>query len=345
MASQEPHAAEKSSYDLAVGAIREPFRRQGIDGYDQSWYPLAKSDDIKPGGIQGMPFLSGRVIVYRGQNGVAQVMSAYCAHLGADLTAGAVVGDSVQCPFHRWEYGADGRCSRIPAGDAIPPEARVFVYPTAEALGLIWAFNGVAPLYPVPSLDVDPAQWLIYSQRVRDQPVDPPVAMCNTFDFQHFRVVHNFRFEDDPHPEWEPFRVSYKFRGTRDGTIPFEQRFGVIGSNVFFQDGFTMSRPVRAVAALTPTPNGQSMLFNVTCTRRPPQGEDTGDGAALAEAEAFLKKIVQLRLDVLDEDWPIIRLLGHPRRSLLVKSDTTLGRFVGHLRRYPRAHPGGPFID
>jgi nitrite reductase/ring-hydroxylating ferredoxin subunit len=333
--------ASAADYQMAVAAIHEPFARQGAGGYDQCWYPVAIADDLKPGKIVGMPFLSGRVIVYRGQNGKAQVMSAYCAHLGADLSAGTVIGDDVQCPFHHWQYGASGRCLRIPAGDAIPRGARLYAYPTEEALGLIWAFNGDAPLYPVPSLNVDPAEWIWYQQRVRDQGVEPPVAMCNTFDFQHFRVVHHFHFDEDPKPEWEPFRVSYKFRGSREGVIPFEQRFGIIGSNVFFQDGYTMGRPIRAVAALTPLPNGQSMLFNVTCTRRPTEGDET----ALQEAHDFLMKIVKLRLDVLDEDWPIIRLLGHPRRSLLVKSDTLLGRFIGHLRRLPRAHPGGPFID
>lgn len=56
------------------------------------------------------------MVVFRGQDGKAYVMDAYCPHLGANLAVGGrVVGNCIECPFHGWQFrGEDGRCVRIP---------------------------------------------------------------------------------------------------------------------------------------------------------------------------------------------------------------------------------------
>ncbi len=54
--------------------------------------------------------------VFRGHNGEAYVVDAYCPHLGANLAVGGrVVGSCIECPFHGWQFqGSDGKCVRIP---------------------------------------------------------------------------------------------------------------------------------------------------------------------------------------------------------------------------------------
>src|SRR5436189_185947 len=81
----------------------------------------------------------------------ASVLSAYCRHLGTDLARGDVIGDDIRCGFHYWQFGEDGRCSHIPVCDRIPDDAGLFKFPTAESLGLIWAFNGTEATYDVPA--------------------------------------------------------------------------------------------------------------------------------------------------------------------------------------------------
>lgn len=71
-----------------------PF--EGENGlYTQSWFPICLSSDIPAGTVKGFPFLGGRVVAFRDESGVAQVTSAYCAHLGADLSLGKVVGSQI----------------------------------------------------------------------------------------------------------------------------------------------------------------------------------------------------------------------------------------------------------
>src|ERR1700730_15247486 len=98
------------------------------------WYLLALSSELGTREIRGVNFLGGRVVVYRTEQGEAQVRSAYCRHLGADLSVGKVVGETIQCPFHHWRYERSGRCVDIPGGDNLPTAARLFAFTGAESL-------------------------------------------------------------------------------------------------------------------------------------------------------------------------------------------------------------------
>src|SRR5438105_5932851 len=121
--------------DLRRRGTRIEFR--GEDEFHQCWYPVALSAEIAAGSVAGAPFLDGRVVVYRTSDGIAHVHSAFCRHLGADLSLGRMVDDQLQCPFHFWRYDSGGACAHIPAGDAPPKQAKLFDYPTAESLGII----------------------------------------------------------------------------------------------------------------------------------------------------------------------------------------------------------------
>ena len=55
--------------------------------------------------------------MFRGNDGVAYVVDAYCPHLGANMSVlGKVINDNcIQCPFHGWTFrGEDGLCVDIP---------------------------------------------------------------------------------------------------------------------------------------------------------------------------------------------------------------------------------------
>jgi phenylpropionate dioxygenase-like ring-hydroxylating dioxygenase large terminal subunit len=134
------------------------------------------------------------LVAYRGESGRVVVLEARCAHLGADLGNGAVVGECLRCPFHEWEYGPDGRCTRVPRSHTVPDFARVLAFPAVERHGLIFVFNGRKPLFPLP---------FFLGEREDDyRPARPCrfVARCtwymvaaHGFDLQHFETVHGRR--------------------------------------------------------------------------------------------------------------------------------------------------------
>src|SRR5262245_331778 len=89
--------------------------------YPNGWFRLAYSHEVARGQILRTSALGQELIVFRGEDGVAAVIDAFCPHLGADLAAGGKVkGNAVACPFHAWEFAGDGRCVKIPYCEKIP---------------------------------------------------------------------------------------------------------------------------------------------------------------------------------------------------------------------------------
>ncbi len=85
--------------------LSKPVPAEGQDGlFIESWFPVCTSQAVVPGAVVGPPFLDGRIVIFRGDDGMATVMFAYCPHLGADLAAGKVVDNRIRCAFHRWEF-------------------------------------------------------------------------------------------------------------------------------------------------------------------------------------------------------------------------------------------------
>ncbi len=98
--------------------------------------------DLAAGKVIGRDFLGTRVVAYRDQAGKPVVQSAWCPHLGADLSVGQIVDGRLRCAYHHWSFDGTGACAHIPSGDKIPSAARIFTYPSEEKWGLVWAFNG-----------------------------------------------------------------------------------------------------------------------------------------------------------------------------------------------------------
>lgn len=106
-----------------------------------TWYVAAWSHEVtdKPTArtICELP-----LVLFRTQDGQAHALVDRCAHRGFPLSEGRVVNDSVECAYHGFTYGRDGRCTRVPGQTALPDRARVGTYPVHEKDGWIWVYTG-----------------------------------------------------------------------------------------------------------------------------------------------------------------------------------------------------------
>jgi len=173
--------------------------------YPASWYLFCSARRLRRGPF-ARDLLSRRLVVYRTAAGRLAALDARCAHLGADLGEGRVIGDDLQCAFHNWQYGPDGRCTHIPATPQIPALARQACYPVVERHGFVFVFNGPEALFPLPCFaDVD--SHALVAARPLQFHADSPWYMVNgnSFDVQHFRATHDRELIgapaiDCPHP-------------------------------------------------------------------------------------------------------------------------------------------------
>ena len=76
---------------------------------------MLERNDLSRNQIKSIFAFGKDLIVYRGSSGKCYVFDAYCPHLGANIgIGGTVIGESVQCPFHGWEFNQEGTCTKIP---------------------------------------------------------------------------------------------------------------------------------------------------------------------------------------------------------------------------------------
>ncbi len=183
-----------------------------------SWYLFCRTRDLRQGPFS-REILGRRLVAFLTAGGQVVVLDARCAHFGADLGGGCVVGDLLQCPFHNWRYNKEGRCVRIPDTTDVPEFARVRSYPAVERHGFVFFFNSNAALFPLPFFPgVDPSDF---------RPAEPfdAVLECpwwmvgaNVFDVQHFRAAHDRRLlsspvVDSPAPQARSISADFSVQG------------------------------------------------------------------------------------------------------------------------------------
>lgn len=191
----------------------------------QSWYVAALSHEVRPGQAISREFSDRKLAVYRAGDGMAHVLDARCPHLGADLSQGEVIGNSLRCAFHHWTFAGDGRCIAIPSLDSIPGFARTFSYPAQEKYGAVWFFNGRQPLFPVPCF----TGWReddLLPVHLKPQTINchPHVITCNGLDVEHFKTVHRLDFLEEPAiEELDAFRLRLSLKIRLRRSTAFER--------------------------------------------------------------------------------------------------------------------------
>ncbi|MFT4268725.1 MAG: Rieske 2Fe-2S domain-containing protein [Xenophilus sp.] len=313
-----------------------PIPREGEDGlFRQSWYPLCLSSEVPAGGVLGCDFLDGKVVAFRGQDGGLHVTSAYCPHVGADLSVGQVVGNRLQCAFHHWEYNGDGVCEKTGVGDAPPRSACLFVFPSQERWGIVWVFNGETPLFDLPGMGHPDEQLLVWSYKYpRPFHSDPWVFAANTPDMQHLKAVHGVRFEHgDPHDriEWDPWGLKYNVKARHQGGVPIDWDLGLRGTGFFWRTGTYGDFWCAAVTGFGLPRPGMHQVYGAAMVLK-------GEGA-----QERLERMRGITERTVGEDEAILDSI-HYRQGTFTAADRTLARYLAIVRDFPRAHPSAPYI-
>jgi phenylpropionate dioxygenase-like ring-hydroxylating dioxygenase large terminal subunit len=111
------------------------------------------------------------------------------------FSAGKLVGDCIQCPFHGFEYDSTGRCTLIPANGRTAEVPRVFkakVYPVRELHDYIYIWWG-EPLDdypPLPDFDYMRDPNLVYASTTDLWNSHYSRAIENQLDVIHLPFVH-----------------------------------------------------------------------------------------------------------------------------------------------------------
>lgn len=114
------------------------------------WQPILRSEDLKPGQALPVRIMSEDYTVFRGESGKAYVVAARCAHRLTRLHTGWVEGETIRCLFHGWQYDHTGQCIFQPGErEAFTKGTKIASFPSAEYIGLIWAYFGEGDAPPM----------------------------------------------------------------------------------------------------------------------------------------------------------------------------------------------------
>lgn len=328
--------------DNPVTRSGDPMPPEGAGGlFSEGWYPICATSELGVGQIRGEDFLDGRVVAYRGADGVARVMSAYCPHVGADLSVGRVVGDSIQCAFHKWEFDRQGGCTKTAIGDPPPAWARLYKFPVMERYGVVWAHNGEKVTWDLPDWEFPDDELEFRVFRYEPMACDPWVACANTPDMQHIKTVHGATFSsEDPHEEvkWDKWGFRYLLNAHDQAGVPIEWEVGIRGATLFQQQGLYGDFWLGAMAGIGLPRPGQCTVFSIQVLRKP-----EGPDADKILEDRFERAEYLMRRTIDDEDLAILNTI-HYHPGALTHADTTLGRYLNFVRKYPRSHPSAGFI-
>ncbi len=298
-------------------------RPAGEAGFHRCWYPVALSRDLAPGAVIGRDFLGSRVVAYRDTAGRPVVQSAWCPHLGADLSLGRIAEGHLRCPYHHWSFGADGMCANIPTGDKIPPGARLFAYPAEEAWGIVWAFNGERAEVGVPRIPGADEGTIVYQALERGRrPWDTWVAVSNGVDFQHLQTLHGIPAASRPERlEVEAGAIEFRVES------PYHLQHGRIsGTNVFAQHLRMGGNDMFMLFCGAPIEPGSSSGFLVVGVPR--------------DAAERLPAVLALAGKLNEEDTPVLSTMRF-RRGLLTASDRHLATYFRYVDAFPSFAPAG----
>ena len=111
----------------------------------KQWYAVLEAKELKKNKLIGVTRLSEKLVFWRDENNEIACIFDKCCHRGASLSAGKIINNHVECPFHGFQYDSSGKVKVIPANGKstkVPERYRVNAYLVKEAYGFIWLWYG-----------------------------------------------------------------------------------------------------------------------------------------------------------------------------------------------------------
>ena len=224
-----PHVLPPLAY-----RTQEWFDAEQTQVFRRAWQVVGTTADLAKPGDFITAEIAGTAVQVRRFGDETVAVSNICAHRHC-LIEGRPAGNTptLRCPYHGWEYGADGRTRKIPASrNFVPFDAnseRLARYRVETCGGLVFVnleLNGpelpefLGPVYDLIQSKSGP-DWRVFLNRRRDVPVNWKVPVEASLESYHVPAVHPGTFREDPGES----RSEHTINGTHtafETTLPFD---------------------------------------------------------------------------------------------------------------------------
>lgn len=158
----------------------------------QHWYVAATAGEL--GRRPLARTICGRhVVLFRREDDSAVALDDRCPHRGYPLSAGALVGDELQCGYHGLRFDGCGTCVSAPGQDRVPSRANVAALPVIERGPWVWLWlgePGAADATQLPAMAwLDDARWATV-HGVEPLAARASLLIDNLLDLSHETFLH-----------------------------------------------------------------------------------------------------------------------------------------------------------
>jgi phenylpropionate dioxygenase-like ring-hydroxylating dioxygenase large terminal subunit len=293
------------------------------------WHPVAAERDVPQGAPLAVRLLGEEIVLWRDATGAARAFDDRCPHRGTKLSIGRVCASGeLECAYHGWRFGGDGRCVAVPAlPEFTPPISHAAKrHALQAAYGMLWlrlAEDGEAG---PPPFDAEADAGL---RKLLVGPCDvatsAPRIVENFLDLSHFAFVHEGSLGERGHARAEHCEVSADAeRGlTITGARAWQpQAHAAAGEGGFIDYGWRVASPYNAV--LTKQQGGYREAIALFCCPLDAETTRVWFRLAVAGHDAGDEALRDFQLRVFEQDRAILEA-QRPRRLPLAGGEVHSG--------------------
>ncbi|MFK8184549.1 MAG: Rieske 2Fe-2S domain-containing protein [Phormidesmis sp.] len=171
------------------------------------WYPITFAVDMPADQPYGFSIFAEPFVLFRDGAGELVCLIDRCPHRLAKLSDGRLENGRVECLYHGWQFGQEGKCLHIPhllENAKIPERAKASAFPAQEKQGIIWVWadSNTPPSPEAPPVIEDlETDGVFQVDTATDLPFDHTFLVENLLDPAHVYISHdgtelNIRRED-----------------------------------------------------------------------------------------------------------------------------------------------------
>lgn len=162
------------------------------------WQPIGAAVELEDKWTQRVRLLGEDLVLFRNRQGQLGLIAEQCPHRRASFLHGIPTEQGIRCPYHGWEFNAQGKCLSQPFEQdncAFRDMMSTDAYPVEELGGLLFAYLGPEPRPLLPRFDGFVAEGTIRMMGRALLPINWLQIMENSLDPVHTEWLHGHHYE------------------------------------------------------------------------------------------------------------------------------------------------------
>ena len=162
------------------------------------WQPIGAAVDLESKWTKRVRLLGEDLVIFKDRQGRLGLIAEQCPHRRASFAHGIPTENGIRCPYHGWEYNAQGKCIHQPNEQdkcAFRDKVSTDAYPVQEMGGMLFAYIGPQPQPLLPRWDGFVAQGTIRIMGRTILPINWLQIMENSLDPVHTEWLHGHHYE------------------------------------------------------------------------------------------------------------------------------------------------------